>query len=368
MPYDLPIPDYLNEDEETIHQRMLQKVPPGISKIEGDFFYDATRPGAVGKAQLVQFTLQNLLMLFFVQTSHGIYLDCLGQPRGVTRLQPTHSTGVVMLIGQPGTIISVGSVVTTQSSIEAPVVSFETIEEATIGGNGEVLLRAMCTEPGTEGNVPAGVITLMTEPIEGVSAVTNPEPLTGGTDEEDDDSLRERVLDAWRLPATSGNKYHYKMWAREVPGVGDAKVFPVWDGPGTVKVVIVDGSKRAASPELIDTVFNHIEEKRPIGAGVTVASAIEKQINITTDVTLAGGHNIPQVKEVFEQAVVEFFKGIALTEGYVSYARLGGILLEIPGVGDYTNLKVNGGTGNVLLGEDETPVLGAVTLEEITDE
>jgi len=363
MPYELPIPDYLNEDEETIHQRMLEKAPPGVDISEGSFFWDTTRPGAIEKAQLVQLQLQNLLQIFFVQTSYGEHLDYLGQARGVTRLPATPATGNVKFVGQPGTLVKAETQVSTQSSETAPALIFETTEDGVIDSEGEVTVRAVCNEAGTVGNVPAGVIVLMAELVEGIASVTNPEPFTGGTDAEDDESLRKRVLDAWRLPATSGNVHHYKLWAREVPGVGDAKVFPLWDGPGTVKVVIIDGNKRAASPELLAVVTAHIEESRPIGAAVTVVSAAEKQINIAADVTLASGYTINQVQQLYQEAVAGFFKEIALVENYVSYAQLGRILLETPGVGDYSGLLVNGAANNVLLNEDEVPVLGTVTLE-----
>jgi uncharacterized phage protein gp47/JayE len=61
--------------------------------------------------------------------------------------------------------------------------------------------------------------------------------------------------------------------------------------------------------------------------------------------------------------VTNFFKEIALVETYVSYAQLGKLLLETPGVGDYSGLLANGAANKVLLGEEEIPVLGAVTLE-----
>ena len=363
MAYELPIPDYLKEDEETIHRRMLEKAPHGIDTSEGSFFWDTTRPGAIEKAQLVQFTLQNLLQIFFVQTSYGKYLDYLGQVRGLTRLPATPSAGKVKFIGQPGTVINAGTRVSTQSSANSSAIIFETAESGVINEQGEVTVSSVCTEAGMIGNVPAGVIVLMVEPVQGVASVTNPEPFTGGTDIEDDDTFRERILDAWRFPATSGNKAHYRLWAREVPGVGDAKVFPLWNGPGTVKVVIVDGNKRAANSELLDAVTTHIEEMRPIGATVTVASATEKQINITANVSLAGGYTIGQVQQLYEESVTNFLGKIVLVESYVSYAQLGKILLETPGVGDHANLLVNGSVANVLLGEEEIPVLGTVTLE-----
>jgi uncharacterized phage protein gp47/JayE len=114
---------------------------------------------------------------------------------------------------------------------------------------------------------------------------------------------------------------------------------------------------------LLDAVTTHIEEVRPIGAEVTVASATEKQIDITANVSLASGYTIAQVQQLYEEAVTNFLKEIVLVETYVSYAQLGKLLLETPGVGDYSNLLVNGAVNNVLLSEEEVPVLGTVTLE-----
>lgn len=363
MPYDLPIPDFLQEDEEMIHQRMLEKAPPGISTREGDFFWDATRPAAIEKAQLVQIQLQHLLELFFVQTSHGIYLDYLGQPRRVTRLQPTAATGDIRFTGKPGTVISKETVVATLATDDIPSIMFETIEEGQTDEEGEAIIRAKCVEPGSIGNIPAGTIVIMAKPINGITSVTNPEPFLGGTDREDDDSFRERILEAERLPVTSGNKYHYKLWAKEVHGVGGAKVFPLWDGPGTVKVVIADGNKRAASQEIIESVAEHIEEVRPIGAIVSVISVVEKEINITATVSLTRGYTIAQVQSLYEKAVAEHLKSIAFIENYVSYAQVGKKLLEVVGIEDYSNLFINGIANNVDLADEEVPVLGIVVLE-----
>ena len=52
--------------------------------------------------------------------------------------------------------------------------------------------------------------------------------------------MRARFYEKVRLPATSGNAYHYQQWALEVSGVGAAKVFPLDNGPGTVGILVVD--------------------------------------------------------------------------------------------------------------------------------
>ena len=57
-----------------------------------------------------------------------------------------------------------------------------------------MLVRALLD--GRQPNVNAGTIVLMSEPVEGIRTVTNKEKATGGTEEESDDDLRERILEA----------------------------------------------------------------------------------------------------------------------------------------------------------------------------
>lgn len=55
-------------------------------------------------------------------------------------------------------------------------------------------------------------------------------------------------------------------------------------------------------------------------------------------------------------------KDVAFAITYVSYAKVGTLLLGTPGVIDYQELSLNGGTANVTLTDEEIPVLGTVEL------
>lgn len=67
--------------------------------------------------------------------------------------------------------------------------------------------------------------------------------------------------------------------------------------------------------------------------------------------------------DIFENEITEYFKSIAFELNYVSYARIGTILLSADGVLDYSNLKLNGASVNIALNDEEIPVLGTVSLE-----
>ena len=63
---EIKIPDFLKESENDIHSRMLDNAPPDINIIEGDFFWDATKPTAIEVYNLKNITMQHFLKLVFL--------------------------------------------------------------------------------------------------------------------------------------------------------------------------------------------------------------------------------------------------------------------------------------------------------------
>lgn len=347
---------YENQTEEVIKQRMLDAVPSDLEKREGSFIWDALSPAAIELA-LAYIELDRVLQLGFAQTTYGQYLDYRAAEHGLTRKAATKAAGQVTVAGSPGTVIPPGSLFATGAGVQ-----FATTAEATIGAGGTVNVDVEAVEAGTAGNVPAGTITGIPVAIPGVQSVTNTDPTSGGTDTETDAALLARLLERVRRPATSGNAAHYKQWALEVSGVGDAKVFPIWDGPGTVKVVVIDSNKQPVGAQIVQDVADHIEDVRPIGATVTVVSAEALAINVAATLTLDPNYTIPDVQGPIEAAITAYLKEIAFAQDYVSHAKIGSLILDTPGVLDYSNLTLNGVAGNVAIGVEQVAVLGTVTL------
>ena len=157
-------------------------------------------------------------------------------------------------------------------------------------------------------------------------------------DEETDDELFIRYAIAMRTPATSGNAHHYYNWASEVEGVGVIKILPLWNGNGTVKVLFLDSNGQTASDELIQKVYNHIEENRPIGATVTVVSASVKNVRI--EVSVSGTLDVEQlISDIMTYALT---KGLDLR--YLSAAKVGDLIMNQDSVDDYEydSLLLNG--------------------------
>ena len=350
---------YEDRTEEEIKQDMLNSISNEIDKNERSLTYDAVSAAAIEFAE-AYIDLETVASKLDIESLHGDELErFIYQRTGIERKPATRSSTEVSISGQEGAQIRKGDLVASDT------VSFVSTEGKVMGHEGQMVVVARCEEPGSIGNVPAGAINHFPVSIPGLTSVTNPEPVTNGYDAESDEELRERYYERIRTPATSGNKYHYLNWAKEVTGVGDANVFPLWNGPGTVKVVIVDANKNPATEDLIANVFQYIEEERPIGATVTVVSAIAKNVEITAKVSLAEGYTIQQVLDKFKTDLDQYRKDVAFKDSYISHAKIGSILLSIDGVLDYTELKLNNAMKNIALGTEEIPIFDTVTLEVI---
>lgn len=331
---------------------MLDRVPDTVDKREGSIIYDALAPAA---AELVQayIELEGYLDLVFVDTSSEDYLTRLCSQFGVDRQAATYAIRkAVFKDGQNNAFdVPVGSRYTIDT------LSYVVTEKLTKGE-----YKVKCETSGIIGNTSFGKL-IPIDYIEGLASAELTDILTSGTEDETDNSLRYRGLNKLQMPATSGNIHHYKQWALEVEGVGDAKVFSLWDGPGTVKVVVVNSNKEPADTPILNSVKAYIEEVRPIGATVTVVAPMPKTITIEVAVEIGKDVLLEDVKQKFKLKLEEYFKEVALKKIVVSYAIIGSLLLEIDGVIDYSDLKVNNTTSNIRLTEEEVPVLGSLTME-----
>lgn len=255
------LPDYLTDQTaDAIRTRMLGNMPSDIDTNEGSFAWDAVSPAAIELA-LAAIWAQEVLRRGFASTTFGAYLDMRCEEHGITRRPAVAATGQVKITGTPGKTIPAGALtVATEADplTGTPSVSFSTTQDVTIDATGSVYAPIQATDPGKDGNVPAGAIKVIVTPVPGVAGVTNDTPTTGGLDTEDDASLLSRFLQRVRNPSASGNKADYVNWAMEVPGVGGVSVVPVRDGPGTVSVAIISTDKVPPDQTLVDAVQDYI--------------------------------------------------------------------------------------------------------------
>ena len=268
----------------------------------------------------------------------------------------TQANVMLTITGTANTVVPKGSLFGTDNDE-----TFRTTIEITLGETGSGKVLAVSELTGKSLNVGANTITEIVGGIYGVSTVNNETAAYDGYDEETDAELLDRLLLKVRKPATSGNAYHYEQWARLVNGVFLVKVIPLWNGPGTVKVIIINNERESASTELIEKVKNVIAENAPIGATVTVVTPTILDINIELTVT-KGKAEIEAIKKVLN----EEFKKQIFNGTYVSYANIGKAILanKETGVLDYRELKVNNGVTNIDITNEQLPTVKEVIVHE----
>lgn len=331
---------YVARDQNEILQELQRQSRIEASKIEGTFENDVLASNSFEFAKS-EVEIEQLYKAAFADTSWGEYLTLRAAEFGIDRKPAVKAIGALTITGTKGIIVPQGSVFSTDNNVY-----FTTDAACTIADNGTVDVKITAQIAGTSGNVGANTIDKIPMSIPGVSKVINKDATHDGFEEETDESLLKRYLVHVRTPATSGNVMHYKEWALSVAGVGDAKVIPLWNGNGTVKVLVTDVNKNAASQELQKKVADYIEAVRPIGATVTVTTPEYLSINVTANVSVNAAYS-QNYADILKDALNAYLVNLGFDSDYVSIAQVGKVLLNSGAISDYDSLKINGGISNV---------------------
>lgn len=241
-----------NEDEDSVRVRLDASADATIEKREGDWYQTLTQPGVIEKTRQWD-SLNDVIMMTSVLYALGEYLDRLAFLHRITRNAATYATGEVTFTGTDGVIIPVGTTVNAPTtSDEQPTVSFVTTEEGTIAG-GEVAIPVIASETGSLWNISASAITTLEDSISGVTDVTNDASFSNGAEIEDDESLRQRVLEKIQTPQAAGSAGDYERWALEEASIGAATVTPQFNGNNNaVLVTLLDRDNNPVSQTIMD--------------------------------------------------------------------------------------------------------------------
>lgn len=356
---------------ETILNRMLEKVPSGRDKREGSIIYDATAPAAI-EFELLYYQLSWFVQQSFGDTADREFLIRLAMERG---LEPEPATyALVKGRFEPNTLeITIGS------RFSLGLVNYMVTEKLT---NGSYLLQ--CETPGVVGNQIAGTLIPINF-IDGLEAAVLEEVTVPAEAEEDTEAFRTRYLSSFNNHAYGGNIADYKEKVRKINGVGGVKVYPVWNGGGTVKVVFCTSEFKPPTAEFISEVQTLLDPVpnngigvglAPIGHFVTVNGAGSSSVAISLNITYADGYNFSDVKPQIEDVIDAYF--LELNEAWenmqivtinqysnsgltVRISQIESRLLEIEQIVDIQDTILNGQAGNLTLGQDELAVRGVVS-------
>lgn len=360
-------PDFIDDNTpEDIQERMMGSLPDDIDDMPGGFPYDFTMPSAIEKSELINFHLVRALMIAFPQYAWDEWLDLHGKQVNVTRHEASVARGKLRLEGEVGTKIEAGTIFCVPAVDDAPAVEYETDQKVVIGEDGVVTVGITAVEAGPDGNVKAGSILIMDDPVDEITGITNPEAVQGGAEAESDDDYYDRIVAEYESSKTYlGNDNDYKRWAKEA-GAGDCIVDDVWNGPGTVKLVLVDVNGQPADDALVQKVYDHIVSPDDRSArllptacaSLTCVSAATVKINyLCTGLEYDSTTDIEQIEEEFRDAL-KFLYVEAKKRGVLRYNDVRPILSAIVGVEDFDSFLINGSMENISFNSEEYPETG----------
>ncbi|EEJ0780841.1 baseplate J/gp47 family protein [Salmonella enterica] len=251
---------FITKDLATIRDDLLRdlknQLPDADISEDSDFYARASSVASVAEG-LYQHQSW-IVRQIFPDTADSEYLLLHARTRGLSKRAATTAEGLAQITGTTGSKLSAGS------SIQSDAVSCVTLDDITLtASTGTVRVRASLS--GTAGNLSAPVAAELVSAPAGINSRVTLQVLTGGTDEETDASLLERLLDLIRRPPAGGNKYDYRRWALECDGVTGAYVYPLRRGLGTVDIAITSAGS-LPSESIRKATQAHIDDLRPVTA------------------------------------------------------------------------------------------------------
>src|SRR5699024_3960233 len=104
-----------------------------------------------------------------------------------------------------------------------------------------------------------------------------------------------------------------------------AIVYPLHNGNGTVKVMIIGNDNKPAEEEIIDNCKLHIEENMPIGCQLTVTTPSLLNVSVKASIELKEGYDIEDVKLDFEASLNDYLKDVT---SELVYSKVYGLLVN----------------------------------------
>ena len=378
---------------DTILRDMLSRVPDTLNKRDGSLIKTSLAAAA--------WTIEGLYLdLAWVQrqaygtTASTDNLDMIVAECGLTRKPAVATVRYARFNIAP----PIGTSFTVRGVNDSPY--FELTKEAVLSEDASYpdapyLGEVTCQTAGTIGNGYSGELSTVNF-VPGLTDAIMLGIVIVGEGEETDSALRERYKLAVGAVQFAGNIAAYKNFMLSQSGVGAVQVYPVWDGPGTVKISCVGTSFEPLTNEQLAVLQTAVcppesgsltpSDKgygmAPIGAVVTVSTPSATTINVTADVVIVTG-SARTISEIQADAQTQFEAYIAAQNenwgkmsswNSANYTvkiylnKVVAMLNDIDGVEVSTNVLLNGSASDVILtntaSAQNVPKAGTVTLTE----
>lgn len=344
---------------ETIMRSMMEDMPDDIDTSEGSLIFNACAKQAVRLEEAYLF-LNGLEQNMYADTADLEHLIRNGNDRGCYINQATYAE----FTAQFNCTVPAGS---RWNLDEYNYTVFNVISEE------DHTYRLGCDSPGTEPNHIIGDLDPI-EYVEGFEWGKIIKCTLEGTDQEDVETYRARLLATYNYRGFAGNREYYKSRIKELSGVYGCKLQRVSTPSDRIKITIIGQDYRTPSQEIIaatqtavDPVVNSGEGEgfAPIGHRVTVTGVGETIINITTTLTCETGYTPDDLMSYITQTIDNYL--LDLRKGWednetlvVRILQIEATLVNIKGIIDVADTQINGKNQNLQITDGTVPVKGEI--------
>lgn len=328
----------------------------------------------------------------YLDTCRGLALDRNIIQLGLSRNLSQPATGKVTFTGTAGYEVPFGFTIATEDNVQ-----YFTVEECILDENGTGTAEVTCVESGINGNCQVGDISVIVNPDENVTSVTNELAFTNGTEEESDFQLRERAKGSIGSQA-SATINSIKGGLLGIDGVKAVAVYEnstnETDEMGvpahSIKIYVYGGEDK----EIAEMIFS----KKPVGIGLVgdVVQTIEDisnvehavkfnrpieiatyyNINLTTNSSFPS-NGVAQVKTAILQYVGGldadniYYSGLSMGEDVI-HTKLIKQVLTIDGIEDFSlemsNDNATFSTANIEIASNEIAKSSAANITVVVQE
>lgn len=347
---------YSDVSYNAILSRMLEQVPDSMDKREGSIIYDALAPAALELAHCYV-DLEDFFNECFVDTASRYYLELRCKERGITPYPATYAVGKAEFDRNVpiGNRLSLGNV------------TFRVVEKIS-----DLVYKVECEQLGEVGNVTGRLIPI--DFVQDLETVILTQIIIHGEEEEETESLRSRYYAALDAQSYGGNISDYKEKLQGYQDIGGVKVYPIWNGGGTVKIVFTDSKGESPSNEFVEIMQDIVDPQNktgegygvaPIGHKVTVEGAISQNIDIGLKILYKDGYSFEDVEESIIEAMKLYLNELNLVWAdeenlIVRKSRIETRLIDLTGILDILDITINGSSDNFIVDSNSVATLGTV--------
>lgn len=234
-----------------------------------------------------------------------------------------------------------------------------------------------CETEGVEANTNFGEL----EPVDYIDEYLGgriTELLVAGTDDEDIEEYRKKVISTFQSTAFGGNKADYRNYINNIDGVGGCKPKRRSADSPWINVTIISSDYGVPSSELINTIQTLVDPEQNHGEGdgmapichnVLISAVGTESVNVTTNITFDTGYSTATSQGVIEEAIAGYLLELRKTwesrdleDTVVRISQIESKIVSVEGVLDVNGTQINNSTDNMILDYTVIPLLGGVTI------